>query len=119
VIVVNERHLKRLMIEYIRYYHEDRTHLALAKGTPASRDAEKNPRLGTYLYQDLAVCIIAMIWPPKRGENELREDRLPIFRVRRCTFLFTICCRCTPLSSRGPLSKLPPIETSAPYWYRD
>src|ERR1039458_7245164 len=39
VIVVNERHLKRLMSEYVRYYHEDRTHITLAKGTPAGRDA--------------------------------------------------------------------------------
>jgi hypothetical protein len=31
------------MNEYVRYYHEDRTHLALAKGTPAGRAAEKNP----------------------------------------------------------------------------
>ena len=48
VIVVNERHLKRLMNEYIRYYHEDRTHLALAKGTPAGREGAgaKIPRLG-------------------------------------------------------------------------
>jgi transposase InsO family protein len=37
VIVLNERHLKRLMAEYIRYYHEDRTHLGLAKDTPAKR----------------------------------------------------------------------------------
>jgi len=37
VIVLNEQHLKRLMSEYIRYYHEDRTHLALAKDTPAGR----------------------------------------------------------------------------------
>ncbi len=29
VIVFNERHLRRLMAEYIRYYHEDRTHLGL------------------------------------------------------------------------------------------
>jgi transposase InsO family protein len=43
VIVVNERHLKRLMNEYIRYYHEDRTHLGLAKGTPEGREPEKNP----------------------------------------------------------------------------
>ena len=35
VIVLNERHLKRLMIEYIRYYHDDRTHLSLEKQTPA------------------------------------------------------------------------------------
>jgi putative transposase len=41
VIVLNERHLKRLMNEYVRYYHEDRTHLALAKGTPAGREARE------------------------------------------------------------------------------
>jgi putative transposase len=56
VIVLNERHLKRLMNEYARYYHKDPTHLALAKGTPTGRQAEENsgescrivstPRLG-------------------------------------------------------------------------
>jgi transposase InsO family protein len=39
VIVLNERHLRRLMTEYVRYYHEDRTHLALKKQTPAGREA--------------------------------------------------------------------------------
>jgi putative transposase len=37
VIAVNERHLKRLLSEYVSYYHEDRTHLGLGKGTPAGR----------------------------------------------------------------------------------
>jgi hypothetical protein len=37
VIVLNERHLKRLMSEYMLYYHHDRTHLGLAKDTPAGR----------------------------------------------------------------------------------
>jgi putative transposase len=46
VIVLNERHLKRLMNEYVRYYHDDRTHLALGKGTPAGREAVKNPKTG-------------------------------------------------------------------------
>jgi transposase InsO family protein len=46
VIILNQRHLKRLMNEYVRYYHEDRTHLALCKGTPDGRDAEKNPPQG-------------------------------------------------------------------------
>jgi hypothetical protein len=46
VIVLNQRHLKRLVSEYIRYYHEDRTHLALAKRTPAGREPEKNPNVG-------------------------------------------------------------------------
>jgi len=37
VIALNERHLKRLLSDYVRYYHEDRTHLGLAKGTPGGR----------------------------------------------------------------------------------
>jgi putative transposase len=37
IIAVNERHLKRLLSEYVRYYHEDRTHLGLGKGTPNGR----------------------------------------------------------------------------------
>ena len=37
IIAVNEGHLKRLLSEYVRYYHEDRTHLGLGKGTPNDR----------------------------------------------------------------------------------
>jgi hypothetical protein len=37
VTVRNERHLKRLLSEYVRYYQEDRTHLGLAKETPGER----------------------------------------------------------------------------------
>ena len=42
LIVLNERHLRRLMNEYIRYYHDDRTHLGLDKETPARRKAGRN-----------------------------------------------------------------------------
>jgi Integrase core domain len=37
IIAVNERHLKRLLWEYVRCHHEDRTHLGLGKGTPNGR----------------------------------------------------------------------------------
>ena len=37
ITAVNERHLKRLLSEYIRCYHEDRTHPGLGKGTPNGR----------------------------------------------------------------------------------
>ena len=37
VIVLNEKHLKRLLSDYVRYYHEDRTHLGLSKETPGGR----------------------------------------------------------------------------------
>jgi putative transposase len=38
IIAVDERHRKRLLYEYIRYYPEDRTHLGLGKGTPDRRN---------------------------------------------------------------------------------
>jgi putative transposase len=37
VIAINEKHLKRLLTEYVGYYYEDRTHLERAKGTPAGK----------------------------------------------------------------------------------
>ena len=37
IVALNERHLKRLLSEYVRYHHEDRTHLGLEKGTPDGR----------------------------------------------------------------------------------
>ena len=37
VIVLNQRHLRRLMKDYLRYYHEDRTHLGLGRDTPSDR----------------------------------------------------------------------------------
>jgi len=37
VIAVTERHLMRLLSDYVRYYHEDRTHLGLNKETPEER----------------------------------------------------------------------------------
>src|SRR5258708_24483401 len=37
IIAVDERHLKRRLSEYIRYYQEDRTHLELGKATQDNR----------------------------------------------------------------------------------
>lgn len=39
VVVFNERHLKRMLREYVRYYNDDRTHLGIEKDAPASRQA--------------------------------------------------------------------------------
>ncbi len=47
VIVLNERHLKRLLAEYVRYYHEDRTHLGLAKDTPVYRPVATRLAVGS------------------------------------------------------------------------
>lgn len=63
VIVFNEQHLKRLMSEYARYYHNDRTHLALEKQTPANREAVK--------CADAACRVVAM---PRLGGLHHRYD---------------------------------------------
>jgi hypothetical protein len=47
VIVLNERHLKRLLNEYVHYYHDDRTHLALAKESPSGRERAKGSEAGS------------------------------------------------------------------------
>jgi hypothetical protein len=37
VIALNERHLKRLLSDYVSYHHEDRTHVGLGKRMPGCR----------------------------------------------------------------------------------
>ena len=41
IIAINERHLKRVLCEYVSYHREDRTHLGLGKGTPNFRSRAK------------------------------------------------------------------------------
>ena len=40
VVVLNERHLRRLLRSYLAYYHGSRTHLALGKDAPEPRAIE-------------------------------------------------------------------------------
>ena len=40
VVVLNERHLRRILREYLSYYHTCRTHLSLNKDPPESRPVE-------------------------------------------------------------------------------
>jgi len=64
VIVLNERHLKRLMAQYVGYYHEDRTHLRLAKDTPAGRRTAIPSAVETKFPPslDLANCTTVTLW---------------------------------------------------------
>jgi putative transposase len=43
LIVVNEAHLRRLILDYVSYYHDDRTHDSLQKDTPAMRPVSSKP----------------------------------------------------------------------------
>jgi transposase InsO family protein len=43
VIVLSESHLRRLVRDYLEYYHDDRIHDALKKETPTLRVVERRP----------------------------------------------------------------------------
>ena len=43
VVVLGDQHLRRLLVEYVAYYHEDRPHLGLGKDTPQGREAMPRP----------------------------------------------------------------------------
>jgi len=43
VIVLNARHLHRLLSEFVAFGHDERTHLALGKSTPSMRTATSKP----------------------------------------------------------------------------
>ena len=43
MIVFNEAHLRRLVRDYLCYYHADRTHDGLGKDTPEERSVEGRP----------------------------------------------------------------------------
>ena len=44
VIALDERHLRRLMRDYINYHHDDRIHDSLSKDTPTRRPWNAVPR---------------------------------------------------------------------------
>src|SRR2546426_8739415 len=46
VLVLSERHLRRILTRYFAYYHRARTHLALNKDAPDARPVER-PAMGT------------------------------------------------------------------------
>ena len=48
VIILNERHLLRILRLYLDYYHESRTHLSLNRNAPVEREVEP-PHLGPVL----------------------------------------------------------------------
>ena len=54
-IVLDDRHLRRLLGEYLAYYHEDRTHLGIAKDAPLARAVEPRPAGAAVVHARLRV----------------------------------------------------------------
>jgi transposase InsO family protein len=45
LVILNDVHLRRLIQDYISYYHTDRIHDSLEKDTPATRPVSSKPNL--------------------------------------------------------------------------
>ncbi len=45
IVVFGERHLRQVLLLYMNYYNETRTHLSLSKDAPSSRAAETVGRI--------------------------------------------------------------------------
>ena len=43
IVALNERHLLRLLRDYVSYHHQDRLHDSLAKDSPETRPVEHKP----------------------------------------------------------------------------
>ena len=66
VIVLNERHLRAILLSYIDYYQRSRTHLALGKDTPERRSVQPAwRREDRWRFHRSAGCIIGTSgWRP-------------------------------------------------------
>src|SRR5580700_3085005 len=66
------------MSSYLFYYHDDRTHLGLAKDTPAGRPAEIRTRVKPRFNpsRDSAGCTIVMRWQRRLKSNSSDDQTL-------------------------------------------
>ena len=86
VIILNERHLRRLLSGYLDYYHGSRTHLSLVKDSPNPRPVSAGQGL-LYLFRRLVAFITIMKGSPRdspiekiegtRGMNSLLRSQHP------------------------------------------
>jgi hypothetical protein len=95
IVALNERHLKRLLSEYVRYHHGDRTHLGLEKRTPDGRIRSVVP-VGSFHRSDSAGCTIVTIERP--SPDRLSADPLYICIYMRI-YMRSTCTRVRALQS--------------------
>ena len=86
VLVLSERHLRRILIRNFVYYHEARTHLALEKEASDMRPIER-PEVGKVVQipevdSGLWAMFLASGNPLEHGRRQLDEGRRPAQPVR-------------------------------------
>ena len=68
VIILNHRHLRRMLRAYLAYYHRSRTHLGLSKDAPDGRPACVAPARSSSRRRS-AACITATIVRPRNADD--------------------------------------------------
>jgi hypothetical protein len=71
VVVLGERHLRRMLYEYVEYSHEDRCHLGLEKDCPVISCPAPPPRRRRAL--SLRVAGNCLIPVPRISRSRLRQ----------------------------------------------
>ena len=82
VLVLGERHLRRILIRYLLYYHQARTHLALDKDAPDLRPIELPLEERSCSFPKSAACTTATSAKPRSPASAIvccpkRGDRSP------------------------------------------
>ena len=99
VIVLNRKHLRRILTNYFGYYHRSRTHLGLDKGAPIKREVQ-GPELGKVAeFPELGGCTIATNAGPPSGNLETANlSRLSIGQSDGSAVLWRLIFRagCSP-----------------------
>src|SRR5712675_309782 len=97
VVVFSERHLRHLLLCYMKYYNGARTHLSLEKDAPVSRAVD---RAGTFFVaQPWADCITNMPGFNLRQAHRSRPHSSMTAAVSR-----SVCIRGAPPSLAGLLA---------------
>ena len=104
VILANERHLRRLLTEYVRYFHEDCTHQGLSKGTP--NEGARSVLERSSHDRDSVVYTTDTI-----GLHSFRDRTLLIYRV----WAFISGSACVGENSNAPEQRPPVVFPGRPH----
>ena len=97
IIVLGERHLRHVLLSYMQYYNEARTHLSLNKDAPAPRPVQRaghilcRPILGGLHHQYVRISFTT--GTAKRSDNWVRRSRASLHSPRYFSFRCSIDCR--------------------------
>jgi Integrase core domain len=84
VIALNEQHLRRLVRDYVNYYHDDRIHDSLDKDAPNRRPVESKPSpAATVISSTGSAAFITDIAGAKLRSTLASADAMVFFALRR------------------------------------